>query len=201
MPNANTPYGLRPVKHASKQLSLTCSPYEIVGGLAANIYRGSAVIPVGTNKRITVAAAGNRIAGVFQGVSYTDGVSKIPTWAPRWASGQTIVAGTTALAEVYDDPNILFGVQVSGAAGLVAGDVGALADLVIGTGVAITGQSGDMLDQSTITVTDATGGQFRIEELQKIQANDYGQYAKALVRPNEHQLGSGIVTTNANTAI
>ena len=137
--------------------------------------------------------------GVFQGCSFVDGLSGEPRFSPRWVSGQTIQAGTVAEASVYDDPDVLFQAQVSGS-GLVAGDIGAFADLVIGAGSAATGQSGDQIDQSTITSTDASGGQFRIEELYKIQGNDYGQYAKALVRPNEHALKSAVGTAG-RTAI
>lgn len=199
MPNVNSPYGLIPKKHGAGGV-LRSNAYQIASALASNIYAGSAVIPVGTNKRIDVAAAGNRLIGVFAGVNYVDSAGDVK-FARRWASGQALATGTIAEAEVFDDPEIIFSAQVSAAAGLVAADVGAFADLVIGTGSAVTGTSGDQVDQSTITTTVATGGQVRIEELDPIQGNDYGQYAKALVVINEHYKRGSTTAGNATTPI
>lgn len=192
MPNANTPYGLKPVRHAVGG-TIRHSVYQIASALASNIYRGSPVIPVGTNKRIDVAAAGNRLIGVFDGVSYVDSAGETQ-FKPYWASGTALKTGSVAEAHVFDDPFILFAIQVSSATGLVATDIGNIADVVIGSGSAATGQSGDMLDQTTLTATAATGGQLAIEELYDIQGNAYGQYAKALVRINEHYKFSSTTT-------
>lgn len=184
MANANTPYGLKPVRHAFGGV-VRASTYQIASALASNIYTGSGVIPVGTNKRIDVAAAGNRLIGVFDGVNYID--SNGDTQFKRfWATGTALKTGSVAEALVFDDPFILFSIQVSTATGLVAGDIGAQADLVIGTGSSATGQSADMLDQTTLTSTVATGGQLIVEELYDIQGNAFGQYAKAVVAIQEH---------------
>lgn len=189
MANTNNPIGLVPRRHAKGGV-VRSSAYAIAGGLASNIYRGSGVIPVNTSKRIDVAAAGNRLIGVFKGVSYVDAAGSAQ-FRPYWGTGQTLATGTVAEAEVFDDPDILFGIQVSASAGLIATDIGNFADLVIAAGSVITGNSGDMLDQTTLTPTTANGGQLRIEELDPIIGNAYGQYAKALVRINEHTLGAG----------
>lgn len=189
MANVNAPSGFSPRRHATGGV-LRSNEYQIVGGLASNIYRGSGVIPVNTNKRINVAAAGNKLLGVFHGCSYVDSTGQ-PQFRPVWVSGTVIKTGTTAFAEVFDDPDILFGCQVSGAAGLVATDIGNFADLVVGTGSSATGTSGDMLDQSTL---GTTGAQFRIEDLDPIVGNAFGQYAKALVRINEHEFGPDATT-------
>lgn len=199
MPNVNSAYGLIAKKHAYGGV-IRSNEYQIAAALASNIFRGSAVIPVGTNKRIDVAAAGNRLIGVFAGCQFQDASGDVK-FSPRWASGQTLKTGSIAYAEVYDDPDLIFSVQVDDTAGLVAADVGAFADIVIGTGVAATGQSADQLDQSTITTTVATGGQLRIEELDPIQGNDYGQYAKALVMINEHYKRGSTTAGNAQTPV
>lgn len=198
MANVNSPMGLIPIKHGNGGVART-NAYEIATALASNIYRGSAVKPVGTNKRIDVAAAGDRLIGVFQQVIYQDSNGDVQV-RPRWASATALKTGTTAEAIVFDDPFTIFQVQVSSATGLVAADVGAQADLVIGTGDASSGQSRDMLDQTTITSTVATGGQLVIEELQKIAGNDYGQYAKALVRIQEHFKFGSTTAGQADTA-
>jgi hypothetical protein len=187
MANVNAPSGFTATKHATGGVIRPAS-YYIAGALASNIYRGSMVIPVNTNKRINVAAAGNRLIGSFDGCSYVDTNGDVQ-FRPRWATGTAVKTGTVVECTVFDDPFILFACQVSSATGLLATDVGNFADLVVGTGNATTGQSADMLDQTTLGTTD---GQLRIEELYRIQGNDFGQYAKALVRINEHYFGPAL---------
>lgn len=196
MANVNAPVGLVPFRHGYGGV-VRHARYEIASALASNIYRGSAVIPVNTSKRIDVAAAGNRLIGVFDGVNYSDanGIQ----FKPYWATGTTLATGTTAYANVYDDPFIEFQVQVSSSSGLIATDIGNFADLVIGTGSTLTGNSADMLDQTTLTSTVATGGQLFIVELADMQGNAYGQYAKAVVQINEHYKRGSTTAGNALT--
>src|SRR5262245_36594859 len=148
MPNVNAPAGFMPARHGTGG-TIRSQSYYIAGGLASNIYRGSMVIPVNTSKRINVAAAGNRLIGSFDGCSYVDTNGDVQI-RPRWATGTTVKTGTVVECTVFDDPFILFQCQVSGSAGLVATDVGNFADIVIGTGNAVTGQSADMADQATL---------------------------------------------------
>lgn len=199
MPNRNTSFGLRPNRHITGGVIRT-NRYEIASALASNIYRGSAVIAVNTTKRINVAAAGNRLTGVFQQVQYVDANGDVQ-FRPYWATGTAIKTGTVAEAIVFDDPDILFTCQVSSASGLVAADIGTIGDIVVGTGSAVTGNSGDMLDQATLTATDATGGQLRVEELFRAEDNAYGQYAKAVVRINEHALRGSATAGSAASAV
>lgn len=195
MANPNSPAGLLPLRHANGGTMRT-NRYYIAGGLAANIYRGSAVVATGTSKQITVATAGSTtlLIGVFKGCFYVDAGGNTQ-FRPYWGSGQTIQANSVVEAEVFDDPLTMFAIQVSGTAGLVAANVGLIANLVIGTGSTLTGNSGDQLDQTTI----GSGAQFRIEELQAVNSpqqagslNNYGQYAKALVRFAVHNLGASL---------
>jgi hypothetical protein len=185
MSNPNSPAGLLPLRHANGGTMRT-NRYYIAGGLASNIYRGSAVVATNTSKQINVASAASTtlLIGVFKGCFYVDATNNTQ-FRPYWGSGQTIAANSIVECEVFDDPNMLYAIQVSGAAGLVAANIGALANLVIGTGSTLTGNSGDMLDQTTI----GSGAQLRIEELQQVSSpqqpgslNAYGQYAKAVVR-------------------
>lgn len=195
--NVNNPVGLVPRRHAKGGV-YRANTYQIASGLASNIYRGSAVIPVNTNRRINVAAAGNRLLGAFHGVSYVDATG--PQYRPYWATGTVLATGTIAEAQVYDDPDILFGIQVSSASGLAVTDIFNIADIVVGTGNALTGNSGDMLDQTTLTATDGTGGQLFIEDIDPVEGNTFGQYAKALVRINEHVRAGSATAGNAMSA-
>jgi hypothetical protein len=185
MANLNSPAGLLPLRHANGG-TMRSNRYYIAGALAANIYRGSMTKATGTSKQITVAGSSDTTLnlGVFKGCFYVDAGNNTQ-FRPYWGSGQTIATGSIVEAQVFDDPNMLYAIQVSGAAGLVAANVGLLANLVIGTGSTLTGNSGDMLDQTTI----GSGAQLRIEELQQYSSpqqtgslNVYGQYAKAVVR-------------------
>lgn len=199
MANVNNPNGFWAKVHAKGGvIRPSVLPYEIAGALAANIYRGSPVIAVNTSRRITIAAAGNRLAGIFKGVNFLDANTGDPRWEPKWLSGQTLKTGTVAEATVFDDPDLLYSVQVSSATGLVAGDIGNFADVVIGTGSAVTGNSGDMVDQTTL---GTTSGQVKINGKDPTVGNDFGQYCRALVQINETYSGPDTTAGNSLTAI
>jgi hypothetical protein len=199
MANVNNPNGFWPKVHArGGVIRPSTTPYQIAGALAANIYRGSPVIPVNTNRRITVAAAGNRLAGIFKGCTFWDANTGDVRYEPKWLSGQTIKTGTIAEATVFDDPDLLYSAQVSGTPGLAVGDIGNFADVVIGTGNAVTGNSGDMVDQATL---GTTSGQVKIIDKDPMVGNDFGQYCRALVQINESYGGPDTTAGNSLTAI
>ena len=91
---------------------------------------------------IEVAAAGNRLLGVFAGVQYTDSQGN-PIFKKFW-DGST--GNTDIKAMVYDDPSLVFGIQSNGST--VAADVGQLADHVATAGDDLTGQSKHELNAS-----------------------------------------------------
>jgi hypothetical protein len=189
--NINAPSGFTAVKHAMGGTPVRVNSgadYAIAGGLASNIYRGSLVKPTGTGTNIDVVAAGaNPSIGVFHGVSYVD-ANGDTQFRPRWLSGQTILSGSLIEASVFDDPDLLFDVQVSGAAGLASTNIGNTTNVVIGTGSALTGQSGDMADGSLLS-SSATNQQLQVQSLRQLTNNNYGQYARALVSIYLHYKG------------
>jgi len=197
--NLNAPSGFTAVKHSSGGSPVrvnTSADYAIAGGLASNIYRGSLVKPTGTGTNIDVVAAGaNPSIGTFHGVNYVD-ANGDTQFRPRWLSGQTVQTGSTPEATVFDDPELLFDAQVSGAAGLVASNIGNTANVLIGTGSALTGQSADMVDQSTLSAS-VTTQQLQVQSLRQLTNNNYGQYARALVTIFLHYknavAGAGVV--------
>jgi hypothetical protein len=188
MNTINTPVGFVARKLGGGGNAGRTNRYYIAGALASNIYRGSAVKPTNTSKQLDVAAAADRVIGVFHGCNYIDASGNIQ-FRPYWGSGQAILTGSTVEADIVDDPNVIFSIQASGTAGLAAGDVGAFADVLIGTGSTATGNSGDQADQTTFAGSGVT---FRIDELDSTTANNYGQYAKALVRFTKHYLGPAL---------
>jgi len=67
---------------------------------------------------------------------------------------------------------------------------------LIGTGSALTGQSADMVDQSTLSAS-VTTQQLQVQSLRQLTNNNYGQYARALVTIFLHYknavAGAGVV--------
>lgn len=189
MPNVNAPRGLVPLRHNGGGLVRT-NRYEIASGLASNIFRGDPVIPVNTTNRINVATAGARLQGVFHGAEWTD-PDGTPRWSPFWPTGQTVKAGTTAYAHVYDDPNIVFEIQTNGTG--AAADAGACADVTMATaGSTITGQSGAQIDQTSV------GALAQLKLLKLVlrdpTENSYGANAKWEVMIAEHYLRGDMTT-------
>lgn len=183
MANRDRPAGFQVARHLSGGMPNRLSRYFIEGGLAANLFRGDAVIPTGTTKRITTPGADDvRLLGVFQGCTFIapDGE---PKFEKVWTSGQAVQSGSTPEAFVYDDPKTLFMVQADGA--FAAGDIGAFADVNRGSGNALTGLSGHELKSSSI----GSGMNLKIYELAPLPDNAFGTNAKVIVQIALHYLG------------
>ena len=177
MANTDAPRGFWPLRHLSGGSMARTSPYTIASTYGTNIFRGD-VVKLVAGGGIELAAAGDRFIGVFDGVQYTasDGSMK---YAKYWPASTT---ATNITAAVYDDPQMLFGVQSAGST--VAADVGTLGDHVAGTGSTTTGISAHELNGSTSTAD--TG--WRV--LGKIEAPDnaYGTNVNLIVQAYEHEL-------------
>ncbi len=183
MSNVNAPSGFRPAKQAGggTPRNNNYGPYSIAGGLASNLFQGSLVKPTGTGGNLDVVAAGaNPSIGSFAGCAYVDAGGNTQ-FRPYWGSGQTLLPGTTAEAYVWDDPDILFAAQVSGAGGLAATNIGNTANVLIGVGNPSTGMSADQVDSSTFSAVSTTQ-QLMVAALRDEVTNSYGQYAKALMQ-------------------
>ena len=177
MANTDAPRGFWPLRHLSGGSMARTSPYTIASTYGTNIFRGD-VVKLVAGGGIELAAAGDRFLGVFDGVQYTasDGSMK---YAKYWPASTT---ATNITAAVYDDPQMLFGVQSAGST--VAADVGTLGDHVAGTGSTTTGISAQELNGSTSTAD--TG--WRV--LGKVEAPDnaYGTNVNLIVQAYEHEL-------------
>lgn len=191
MANTDRANGLVLLRHGAGGTPGRLTAYAIADALAQNLFSGDPVITTGTasalNGRafITVGAAGGRIVGIFAGVRFVDANGE-QQFRPRWISGQVTQQDPRSPVEalVYDDPDMQFEIQVSGASGLAAVNVGQAADIVnMGTGNAFTGRSAAELS-STITTT----GTLKILGLAGPRVNnDFGEFAKARVFIAEHE--------------
>lgn len=172
---SNAPFGFRPFRHLSGGDPNSTREYPIATGYATALCTGDPVHLL-TDGTIALAAAGERILGIFQGVSYvaSDGSQ---VFTSRWPAS---TSATDIKATVVADPAVTFLVQSGGTP--TQADVGTIADHVTGTGSAYTGQSAAYLSG---TMTSADAG-FRVLDIAKLPGNS-GQYALLEVAIVEHE--------------
>jgi hypothetical protein len=182
MANVNRATGARPVKHRSgSPYNGQSNKYYCNSGNA--VFIGDFVKSSGTADAeglagVAIAAAGDTLRGVVVGV--------IPDTADSLIYR---ASGTTRYLLVCDDPDIDFEIQAdNGGAVLALVDVGENADILVTGGSTTTGTSATELDSSTHTTSTA---QLRILGfVQRPDNTPAADYAKVLVRINEHELAS-----------
>lgn len=177
MANVDAPNGLEAVRSYLGG-EVQTRQYYIASGLAENIGFNAPVKSTGTGKRIQLATPGDTLQGVFAGVNYTD-VYGTPQFSKNWVSGTLTLNSADAQALVYDNPNILYEVQASGA--FSEADIGLNADLTAGT-ASSTGISTAEVDSTTFTTVTA---QVRIVDYLRDGQNEATTNAKLLVLINE----------------
>lgn len=189
MANADTPFGLRPVRYISgRPYTGAVNIYSTATGDATAIFIGDPVILSGTSQTISgavykdvdQAATGDVIVGVVVGV--------IP------ATQDSLVyraASTQRLLLVADDPDLLFEIQeVSGGTALTANDAGLNANFVVGSGSTSSGMSGVELNNATEATTNTLDVQI-VDFVNRVD-NEIGEHAKWLVRINRHQYSNQV---------
>jgi hypothetical protein len=181
MANANTPFGLKPVKDAGSGYETGgLSMYYVPATDGTALYIGDPVVKAGSsdgagNPSVTIAAAGGPITGVVMGF--------VPDGTTDQAGYRA--ASTAAYVLVCDNPDEAFIIQEDGVGGqLAAADVGLNASIIVAAGNAYSKRSGVMLDSSTKATT--AGLELKILGLAPIPGNDFGAYAKFLVKINNH---------------
>jgi hypothetical protein len=186
MANLDAAFGLRPVRYLSgAPWNGAYNEYPIASGYATNLLFGDPVKMVagGTIER---AAAGDTVIGVFIGCRYSPSASEkaagvVPLQRKYWPAS---TVASDAMAMVVDDPAVIFEVQCDDdSADIASTDVGANADLLIGSGSTVTCLSGVELDSSSVTASSA---QVRIIRLVPRDDNAWGDFAKVEVLINEH---------------
>jgi hypothetical protein len=174
--NANTPFGLKPVKDARSGVEN--------GGLemlyhpstdATALYIGDPVVKNGSADAAGIpgavrAVAAGPITGVVMGF-VPDGVVDQAGYG---------AASTAYYVLVCTDPTEAFIIQEN--TGIAAADVGLNANLTVGTGNAYSKKSGFTLDAATKAATATLA--VKILGLAPIPGNDFGAYNKVLVMLN-----------------
>lgn len=184
MANADTPFGLRPVKYISgAPYNGAVNTYSTASGDSTAIFVGDPVKLSGTSQTINgyiyrdvdQAATGNVCVGVVVAVVHETQDSLIYR-----------AASTIRRLLVADDPGLLFEIQeVSGGTAIAAADIGLNANFVVGSGSTTTGQSGVELNNSGIDTTNTLD--LQIVDVVNRDDNAIGEHCKYLVRINRHQ--------------
>ena len=154
MANKDGAFGFRPVRHLTGGLIRT-NEYKIAANYGTSIFQGTPVLAV-TAGGIEVAddssGTPSVILGIFGGCFYTDPTTSKPTFSNFYPASTN---ASDIVAQVYDDPRIVFEVQHDGT-GTAAMNFGGF-DFVGTGGSTLSGRSSQELDTSTVT----TSGQFK----------------------------------------
>lgn len=195
MPNANTPFGLRPVGNNGQPFTgqgrLVCFP----AADANNIFLGDPIIPTGASDAngvpictIAVAGATNTVLGGFMGIAngpanggMANAAAPITRDMPVYRQASVLQYGFVA-----DDPNQVYAIQEDSVGGAIIAANGAFtnANLVAGAGSVVTGFSGWQLQSSSDNGAANATYQLRILGLLRGPDNAIGVNAKWLVRLN-----------------
>jgi len=179
MANTNTPRGLVPLRDAgSKPHSGGVEMFYVPSTDASALYIGDPVVKNGSASpegvaSVILATAGGAITGVVQGFM-PNGTTDIVGYR---------AASTAAYVLVNTDPDTLYEIQEDGAGGqLAATNIGQNASFIHAAGNAYSKRSGVMLDSSTAATT--AGLELKIVGLKQVPGNDFGAYAKFVVKIN-----------------
>jgi hypothetical protein len=185
MANVDKPFGLRALGNLSATGGQKQYGYEIADNQSGAIYQGD-LVTVYDGYLVKFAPATHTAAvGVFNGCNYIDPTTGKPTWKNFYPGSINITQGKI-IADVIDDPNQLFIIQVDES--VAQTQVGMNADVVGTGGSTTTGVSTMELDSSTIAKTAALN--LKIVGLWDVPGNAYGTNAVVVVKINEHLYGS-----------
>lgn len=168
MPNTNAPFGLRFIGlngSPPTNAALRERRNAIISSNSTAIYTGDLVRQSANGYwyQWTATTASYLMVGVFAGCRYAS--SSQQTIVPQKYWPGTDAASGTVSAQVVPAalaPSPLFVIQTD-ATGITLADIGANADLAVGTGSTTTGFSGSYLDVTTLTT--ATTAPLRIVDL------------------------------------
>ena len=206
MANADTPFGLRPVRHRNgAAYNGAVNHYYLPSTYAVAMFIGDPVIKTGTSNTAFVSAAGvgdfaigtlpeinkatagdtNRITGVIVGFAPL----------PANLTQQYNPASTERVALVCDDPDVIFQIQADGA--IPAASIGLNAVLIYThSGSTTSGLSGVELDTTSDAPAADASNQLLILRAANVSDNDTTlTHAKVEVLINQHTENQGTVGT------
>lgn len=190
MPNTSRVNGFRPVKH------ITGAPYNGQFNTYAVLAADATALFVGDLVKITGTADANGIASIAQAAAGNAVIGAVVGFVPDYADlnrpGQYRTASTLRYVMVADGPDIIFEAEAdNGGAALAITDVGRSADILVGAGSTVTGQSGMQLDSSTAATNTSTFPLKIMGFAQRVDNEVGNSFSKVLVKINAHQFTSG----------
>lgn len=215
MANADTPFGLRPIRHRNgAPYNGAANPYYKPSGYGTAVFVGDVVVKTGTANTAEVSAPGfgtfniatlPEINRVTPGDSSSDGERQTGVVVgfgpnPLDLSKVHSPASTEAVVWVVDDPNVVFEVQCPTA--VAATQIG-LNALLIDThsGSTITGLSGTEMDggDSTSPAADASYQLLILRQINRIDNEPNAVHNNLEVVLNNHTEALGMVTNAYGT--
>lgn len=175
MANADTPFGLKPVRgRGGVAYNGAANPYYVPATYATDLFIGDPVVKTGTANTTEV----KRVGGDF-GIGTLPEINKAAAGSTNRISGVIVgfmpvtrdspvygAASTERVALVADDPDLVF--EAQGDDALAVTGIGANANLVFGAGNTITGASGVEVDSST----SAVGATLQVRVLRMVNRVD-----------------------------
>lgn len=204
MPNVDTPFGLRPIKHKSgAPYNGAFNSYFVPASYATALFIGDPVVKTGTSNtaRVSAPAAGefaigtlpevnkaaagdnNAITGVIVGFAPDpDGLGRIHN-----------PASTARVVYVCDDPDVVFEIQADGA--IAAAQVGLNAVLIYtNAGSTTTGMSGAELDTTSDAPAADASNQLTIQRVvNRVDNEAASAFTKVEVRITNHTEVNGAI--------
>ena len=181
MANSNKPNGLQLVGTLDgSPINGNIRKYQMTGSTA--IFPGDAVKLDDATGLVAPAAAGDELLGVCVSVLVDRSITS--TEHPGYAS-----ASSAAYVFVAVGPNYLYSIQEDSVGNTLAvTNIGSNGDLVATAGNTTMGRSGYTLDSSDVVAKDASpaSAQLRVVDLDSVQGNAVGTYARWIVRINEN---------------
>ena len=185
----NAPVGFVPEKYLNNSTwSGQFGNYQIVDAYATSLFLGDPVTLTGGY--LIIGATSAPLVGIFAGCSYVT-LAGINTFSPYWPASTSTLAAVGATAQVVDDPNVLFNVQLDATAADQV-DIGENANFVSHAGNTVTGISGYALgDPATGNATY----NFKVNSLVPVPNNVFGTtYNNVFVTINNHIYKGGTGT-------
>lgn len=197
MANVNRPGGLKPVSY------LNGAPYSGQARLYS-VPVSSAAMYIGDPVTLSGSADVNGLAGIAIGVAGSAVIGVVVGFIVA-APGVSLVAvnidltirsiqpSTTVVqyALIADDPNLIYEIQDGQTTATAATDIGRNTNFLIAAGATTYSDSGTV---TAATLTDSTTANLKLMGLTQRVDNAFGQYAKLLVKINNHAYGAGTGT-------
>jgi len=199
MANVSKPSGLKPVGYLNgAPWNGQARLYYIPSTNTSAYHVGDPVTLGGTGDAnglasVSIGVAGSAIIGAIVGVAVAPASNSLQgTTLDLTARSIPATKAKDYYVMVADDPNIIFEIQEGNTVALAATDIGLNCNFLIAAGSTVTSDSGTTTAVAAPAATATLN--LKLLGLAQRQDNAFGQYAKWLVKINNHVYGAGTGT-------